>query len=385
MSKIDELLVALAPGGVEFRTLEDLVKYEQPGKYLVESTDYNDLHATPVLTAGQTFILGYTAETTGIYPASGGSPVIIFDDFTTAFKWVDFPFKAKSSAMKMLTLKTPDISSLRYIYYAMQSIRYDPQDHARQWIGIYSQFRIPVPPLEVQREIVTILDQFTQLEAELEAELEARRTQYEHYRHALLAFGSVKDWVKLSDIADYVNGKAHEKLADPAGDVAMVTARFVSRNGEANRYVQLDDVLTPAVIGDIALVLSDLPNGRALARTFYVDKDDTYAINQRVARLRVIDSTRNNSRFLYHYLNRNSGLLRHDNGVDQTHLSKGQVTGLRIPVVARAEQDRIVEVLDKFEALVSDLSVGLPAELTARRKQYEYYRDKLTSFGEVAS
>ena len=101
------------PEGVEFVKLGELTTYEQPAKYIVNSTNYKDSYATPVLTAGQTFILGYTDETTGIYPASPDNPVIIFDDFTGAFKWVDFPFKVKSSAMKMIKADE-SITFLRY-------------------------------------------------------------------------------------------------------------------------------------------------------------------------------------------------------------------------------------------------------------------------------
>ncbi|PKQ10151.1 MAG: restriction endonuclease subunit S, partial [Actinobacteria bacterium HGW-Actinobacteria-9] len=157
MSRIDELIRELCPDGVKHLPLGDLLDYEQPGKYLVASTQYDDGFATPVLTAGQTFFLGYTDETSGVYPASPERPVIIFDDFTTAFKWVDFPFKAKSSAMKMLTPKQGGIAVLRYVYFVMQTIPYAPQDHARQWISTYSEFRVPVPPLEVQQEIVRVL------------------------------------------------------------------------------------------------------------------------------------------------------------------------------------------------------------------------------------
>ena len=186
MNKIQKLISAQCPDGVSFMELSDVLSYEQPGKYLVSSTAYDDSYKTPVLTAGQTFILGYTDETSGIYPASTENAVIIFDDFTTAFKWVDFPFKAKSSAMKMLTSKNHFAISLRYAFYAMQTITYAPQDHARQWIGTYSKIRIPVPPILIQNEIVKILDTFIQLEMELEAELEARRRQYRHYRDQLL-------------------------------------------------------------------------------------------------------------------------------------------------------------------------------------------------------
>ena len=121
MSRLEELLRELCPDGVEYVKIGDVVNFEQPSKYIVKSTDYKDEYPTPVLTAGQTFILGYTNEEDGHYKASKEQPVIIFDDFTGAFKWVDFEFKVKSSAMKMLTA---DVSrtSLRYIFHIMGKI-----------------------------------------------------------------------------------------------------------------------------------------------------------------------------------------------------------------------------------------------------------------------
>ena len=272
------------------------------------------------------------------------------------------------------------LSSDRFFSYAMQHSKGAKMPRGDK--AAILNFRIPVPPLEVQREIVRVLDKFTQLEAELEAELEARRRQYEHYKIRLLTFDPKADWCTLGEIADYVNGKAQERFTSPQGDIPLVTARFVSRNGEANRFIHHDDILTPALAGDTALVLSDLPNGRALARTFFVDKDNRYAINQRVARIRTKDQSRVNPRFIYRYLDRNPSLLMHDNGVDQTHLSKAQVTQLRFPLPPLEEQRRVVSILDKFDSLVNDLSIGLPAELAARRKQYEYYRDRLLTFEE---
>ena len=183
MNRIEKLIQELCPNGVEFHALDELVEYEQPTKYLVKSTDYSDAFETAVLTPGQSFILGYTDEAAGIYPASKDHPVILFDDFTTAFKWVNFPFKVKSSAVKLLTARSA-IADLRYIFYAMSVINFEPRDHSRQWIRTFGKFRVPLPPIEVQREIVKILDLFT----ELEAELEARRKQYEYYRDQLLTF-----------------------------------------------------------------------------------------------------------------------------------------------------------------------------------------------------
>lgn len=103
MSRLEELLAELCPYGVNYTEIGTVMNYEQPTKYIVGNTDYNDTFSIPVLTAGQSFILGYTNEVDGIYKASKDNPVIIFDDFTGAFKWVDFQFKVKSSAMKMLT------------------------------------------------------------------------------------------------------------------------------------------------------------------------------------------------------------------------------------------------------------------------------------------
>ena len=188
MNKIERMLQELCPKGVEYKKLGEVLDYEQPTKYIVTDTNYDDSYQTPVLTAGQSFILGYTDEQNGIYDASKGNPTIIFDDFTCSFHWVDFPFKVKSSAMKMLRPINGKNISFKYVYYAMSCIGFVPIDHTRHWISKYSLFEIPVPPLPVQEEIVRILDHFTALAAELQAELQARKEQYEYYRNKLLTF-----------------------------------------------------------------------------------------------------------------------------------------------------------------------------------------------------
>ena len=190
MKNLCEKIKSMYKDKIEYMPLNAILDYIQPTNYLVSSTDYKDDYEIPVLTAGQTFILGYTNETNGIYQASKEKPVIIFDDFTTSFHWVDFPFKVKSSAMKMLIVKDEMKSKVdfRYMFYIMSNIKYEPKEHSRQWIQTYSNFEIAVPPMEAQREIVHILDEFSLLSAELSAELKARQQQYKYYRDKLLSF-----------------------------------------------------------------------------------------------------------------------------------------------------------------------------------------------------
>lgn len=152
------------------KKLGDILDYEQPTNYIIQCNDYLN-SGIPVLTAGKTFILGYTHETTGIYD---NLPVIIFDDFTTASKYVDFPFKVKSSAMKILTINNIDYN-LRFIFELMQIIYFPLSDHQRYWISEYSELIIKLPNnLKEQQAIAEIL---TDMDAEIEL-LEQQRSKY---------------------------------------------------------------------------------------------------------------------------------------------------------------------------------------------------------------
>lgn len=156
--------------------LGDLLDYEQPTKYLVETKDYDDNYKTPVLTAGKTFILGYTKETKGIYNEQ--LPVIIFDDFTTAMKFVDFPFKAKSSAMKILVPK--EGVNIYFVYEAMRNIEYEIGGHERHWISKYSKIEVPIPSLGEQTRISSFFSELNkkinQTEIQLEQSLQFKKT-----------------------------------------------------------------------------------------------------------------------------------------------------------------------------------------------------------------
>ena len=370
---------------VKWIPLGDVADYEQPTKYLVNSTVYNDNYPIPVLTAGKTFILGYTNEDEGIYFASK-SPVIIFDDFTTANKWVDFDFKAKSSAMKMITSKNEKFALLKYIYYWLNTLPNNQidGDHKRQWISNYANKLIPIPPLSVQTEIVKILDALTALTSELTSELTLRRKQYEYYREKLLSFDSLGRLntevakKKLIDLAYFQNGKGHEKNIDEKGLFIVINSKFISTNGTVKKYC--NEQIVPLFKDDILIVMSDLPNGKALAKTFFVKKDNKYTLNQRIGRITVKEDSELLPSFVNYFLNRNNQLTKYDNGTDQTNLRKDQILDVEIPIPPLEEQQRIVSILDKFETLTNSITEGLPLAIEQSQKRYEYYRELLLNF-----
>ena len=185
--------------------LGDLLEYEQPTAYIVESTDYSDSYSVPVLTAGKSFILGYTNEMDGVFDKT---PVIIFDDFTTATQYVNFPFKVKSSAMKILHINK-DLVLPKYIYYRIQIIQFDHSTHKRYWIQQYSKIRVSIPPIPEQERIVARIEElFSQLDAGVET-LKKTKAQLAVYRQAVLkeAFEKVSARVLLGSISESRLGK----------------------------------------------------------------------------------------------------------------------------------------------------------------------------------
>ena len=154
------------PEGWAVCTLEEIVDYEQPQAYIVQSTDYKAQYKTPVLTAGKSFIIGYTNESEGMFT---NLPVIIFDDFTTDSKFVDFPFKVKSSAMKILHVNE-DIN-IQYVCWFMSITRLIGDTHKRYWISEYSKLHIPIPPRKEQDRIINKVNELFQILDNISAEL----------------------------------------------------------------------------------------------------------------------------------------------------------------------------------------------------------------------
>ena len=166
-----------------FDTLGNLLTYEQPTRYIVSDTEYNDNNPIPVLTAGQSFILGYTSETNNIKKATPEEPIIIFDDFTTSSHYVNFSFKVKSSAMKLLSFKNDDNSY--FIYSMLKNIKYEPQSHERHWISIFSNFKVLLPCVREQEKIGSFLKKLDKNIKAHEQKLEKLKATKQAYLHEM--------------------------------------------------------------------------------------------------------------------------------------------------------------------------------------------------------
>ena len=366
---------------VEWKKLDTLLDFEQPTSYLVKSTEYDDSYDIPVLTAGQSLLLGYTNETDGIYKASKDNPTIIFDDFTTSFHWIDFDFKVKSSAMKMLRPKK-DVN-FRYVYYSMCGINFVPGGHQRHWISKYSQFEIPMPSLSEQKRIVGILDTFTASIENLKQQITQRRKQYEHYRDQLLDLEG-KEGVEMKtigNIAKYRRGSFPQPYGniewyDGEGAMPFVQVADVEENGmrlKRNTKQFISRLAMPksvfAPLGTILVTLQGSIGKVAITQyDSYVDR--TLGIFESFK----IDI---NKKFFAHQLEKIFSVKKEKarGGTIKT-ITKEEFTNFIIPLPSFKEQQRIVCILDTFEASIANLE----AQLKEREKQYEYYRNKLLIF-----
>jgi type I restriction enzyme S subunit len=253
-------------------------------------------------------------------------------------------------------------------------------------------FPIPLPPLPIQEEIVKILDTFTALEAELEAELEARRKQYEYYRNKLLTpvehngrwylNGKEVEWKKLGEVCEVCSGGTPSKNKEEYwinGNIPWLKSEvcnnksvkssnsFINELGLKNSNAKLLRENTTLM----ALV------GATIFKTAFLEFKAS--INQNIAAIKSIEENKLKDKFIFYCLtNMYKELKSKMNSYGMLNLSI--LRNISIPIPPLSEQERIVAILDKFDALVNDISQGLPAEIEARRKQYEYYRNKLLTF-----
>lgn len=381
MSRLAELIEELCPDGVEYRPLSDLVRIRN-------GCDYKTLSPGNVPVYGSGGVMTHVSEALGegptvLIPRKGSLDNIFFVE--GEFWTVDTIFYTEIAS---------DLDP-KFFYYKMKTMHLSQMNEAA---GVPSmnqrklgRIQIPVPPLEVQREIVRILDQFTTLEAELEAELEARRTQYEHYRNHLLSYESLAargqvEMVKLGDVIAISRGASPRPISkyvtqgegipwikigdvDPRGKFVTSAAECITSAGaEKSRKVLPGDFI--------------LSNSMSFGRPYILQIEgcvhDGWLILSNVADHWIPD-------FLYHSLRTDN--VQHQfaqlaSGGTVRNLNSRVIESVELPLPPKAVQEEIVSILDRFDALVNDITSGLPAEIAARRAQYEHYRDRLLSFPE---
>lgn len=326
--------------------LGDLLSYEQPTPYIVESTNYNDEYKIPVLTAGKTFILGYTNEAHGVYTAL---PVIIFDDFTTASRYVNFEFKVKSSAMKILTPNT-ELVLPKFIYYRMQAIQFDHSTHKRYWIQQYSKIKVSIPPISVQQQIVARIEElFSELDKGVET-LQKTKQQLAVYRQAVLkeAFSGINQYIPLGEISDSRLGKMLDKEKNTG-----VLRKYLRNINVRWFYFDVSDVLEmriedtevdkySVINGDLVICEGGEP-GRCAVWSF----DESLFYQKALHRVRFTDGSNPKFYMYYFWLAAHAGNLNeYFTGMGIKHLTGQSLVKVPVPTTARNEQDKIVLDID---------------------------------------
>ena len=393
MSRIDELIAEHCPDGVEFKRLGDIVRIKNGKDH--KSLDDGD---HPVYGSGgiMRYANAYAYDKPSVLiPRKGSLGNLFYVD--VPFWNVDTIFYTEIDESQVLP---------KFLYFFLTTAGLGEMNQAggvpSQTQSVLNELMIPTPHLEIQREIVKVLDTFTQLEAELEAELEARRRQYRYYRDALLSFdectmGASKQaskqarirWATLGEIGTFIRGRRFTK-ADYADDgipcihYGEIYTRYGVSADAVVSYIDADisTKLRYAKTGDV--VLTDVGEtvedvGKAVAWIGDEDvaiHDHCYAFRHSM-----------NPKFVSYCMQTTSFVAEKAKYVARTKVNTLLIDGfskIRIPIPPLDEQARIVAILDQFEALVNDISSGLPAEIQARRKQYEHYRDRLLSFKEAA-
>ncbi len=388
MSRVDELIAELCPEGVEFKALRDVACVDT-GTQLNKTAMFDD-GDYPVLNGGINSsgrFDQYNTEANTIAVSQGGASAGYVNFVSERFWAGAHCFVVTPTSNKIIN---------KFLYFVLKNGQANLMQ-AKLGAGIPGlnrnellDYKLPVPPLEVQREIVKVLDTFTKLEAELEAELEARLRQYKYYRDALLAF---KDqnirWVAMAEVGKFIRGRRFTKADYVEAGVGCIhygeiyTHYGVSANEVISqvrpemkatlRFAKPGDV----VITDVGETVEDVGKAVAWVGTAEVAiHDHCYAFRHSM-----------NPKFVSYCMHTTSFIAEKAKYVARTKVNTLLMDGfskIRIPVPPREEQERIVAILDKFDALVNDLSSGLPAEIKARRQQYEHYRDRLLSFREAA-
>ena len=359
MSKIDELIRELRPNDVETKKLKDFL-------VIKNGSDYKSFGAGdyPVYGSGgiMTYIDRYAYDKPSVLiPRKGSIDKLYYVE--KPFWNVDTIFYTEIDTTKAIP---------RYVYYCLQQKHLEEYNTAGGVPSltqkVLNNIEILVPPLGIQREIVRILDNFTNLTAELTAELTARKAQYSYYRDKLLSYTSTTQMEKLGDTCEMKAGKAIASGLISDECTAETPIKCYGGNGVRGYVKNANENGSYPIIG----------RQGALCGNVKYAEGQFYATEHAVV---VKPKEKYNPRFLYHLLT-NMNLNQYKSAGAQPGLAVKNIAELVAPVPPLNVQNRIVNVLDNFEKICSDLNIGLPAEIEARQKQYEYYRDKLLTFAE---
>ena len=394
MSKIEELVEKLCPAGIEFKALNE-VAHLTMGTSPSGSTFSSNPEDGIEFHQGKTLFGNEIIKRSSIYTTN---PIKIAEADSLIMSVrapvgdTNLTNRKIAIGRGLCSMVGKDDLLTKFLYYFInvniQKIKNKSNGSTFEAINTndIKQIQIPIPPLPIQQEIVAILDKFTTLEAELEAELEARRAQYKYYRDQLLCFeGKEVEWKMLGEVGEFIRGKRFVKNdivseGVPCIHYGELYTHYKIWAKEAKSYLNPDLAakLRVAHPGDVVIVsagetIEDIGNGVAwLGDSDVVIHDACFAYSHKM-----------NPKYVSYYLQTNLFRSQIKSSISSGKISSINAPGLskaKIPIPPMEEQVRIVDILDKFDALVNDISVGLPAEIEARRKQYEYYREKLLNF-----
>ena len=354
----------------EQRKLGDVLKYEQPQAYIVESTEYDDKNDIPVLTAGQSFILGYTDEHFGIKEANQENPVIIFDDFTTSSHYVDFPFKIKSSAMKLLTLNNPK-DDIHCTFNVLQNIGYVPVSHERHWISTFAKFNVLLPKCtDEQKQIGTFFrnldhlitlhqrkyDKLTNVKKSmLEKMFPKNGSNVPEIRFK--GFSDAWEQRKALDIADYSKGNGYSKSdLTEIGTPIILYGRLYTKYQfaidevdtfatpkDGSVYSQGNEVIIPAsgeTAEDIARASAVEKSGILLGGDLNILRPFNF-VNPLFLALTISNGQPQKE------------LAKKAQGKSVVHIHNSDIQEVSVSFPTRAEQDRIVAVFRNLDNLIT--------------------------------
>ena len=393
MSKLDELIAELCPDGVVFKRFDEVctlharigwqrltrAEYKNSGEYmLITGTDFTPMHEINYKSCV------YVSEDRYIQDPKiqlkDGDILITKDGTLGKVAQVNsLPMPATLNGGVFVVRSKDGLLLPRYILHFLLSGHFQKVVN-RQKTGstishltqsLFSRLQIPVPPLEVQREIVHILDSFVLLTAELTAELTARKKQYEFYRDELLTFDTDVKIEPLGKLCELQAGKAIKAFLISEEKTPMAPIPCYGANGLRGYVNDYNQEGNKSVIG----------RQGALCGNVCYATGKYYATEHAVV---VTDKGYFNSRYLFHALT-HADLNQYKTAGAQPGLSVSRLNEVKIAVPNRNVQDKIANVLDNFESICTDLNIGLPAEIEARQKQYEYYRDLLLTFAETGN